>query len=329
MIQQRRNVILASALALFGALVPAVSSAQAKLSDKPIRLIVPFAPGGTTDIIARIISEPLGKALNTTVVVDNRAGGGGTVGADAIRNAPPDGYTLGVATVSVMATNPAINPKITYNPLTDFIPITNIAATPNVLAVHPSFPAKNMDEFLKVVRAGQGKYTFSSSGTGGIGHLMGEIFKDATKTFITHIPYRGAGPALNDTVAGQVNMIFDNLPSSLPFIQANRLVPIAVAAPKRVASLPNVPTFAELKLEAVNDGAWYGLIAPKGTPEPVIKAVYEATVKVLAQPDVRKRIEGTSSDVIGNTPAQFSAQIKAEYDKYKRVIAARKLTLDQ
>lgn len=322
--KQRRALMLASAASA----LPFGAFAQSAYPARPIRLIVPFAPGGTTDIVARIVSDPLGKVLGTSVVVENRAGGGGTVGAVAIKDAAPDGYTVGVATVSVMATNPTVNPKITYNPFTDFVPVTNIAATPNILAVHPSFPARTMDEFLKVVRANPGKYTFSSSGTGGIGHLMGEIFKDVTKTYITHIPYRGAGPALNDTVAGQVNMIFDNLPSSLPFVLQGRLVPIAVAAPKRVASLPNVPTFAELKMEPVNDGAWYGFIVPKGTSASIVHAVHEAVVKVLAMPDVRKRIEGTSSDVVGNTPEQFAQQIRTEYDKYKRVVKARNIVLE-
>lgn len=325
---QRRSILIGGSAASALAVLPLSAFAQSKYPDKTIRLIVPFAPGGTTDIVARIIAEPLGKTLGTTVVVDNRGGGGGTIGAMAIKDAAPDGYTLGVATVSVMATNPVTNTKIAYNPFIDFLPITNIAATPNILAVNPKFPAKNMEEFLKVVRANPGKFTYASSGTGGITHLMGEIFKDATRTFITHIPYRGAGPALNDTIAGQVNMIFDNLPSSLPFVTQGRLVPIAVAAPKRVEALPDTPTFAELNLAAVNDGAWYGLIAPKGTPDSVIRTIYDAAIKVLAMPDVRKRIESTNSQVIGNTSAQFAAQIKVEYEKYQRVVKARGIMLD-
>lgn len=325
--ERRRQLLLATAAAgLAGS--PLALRAQSKFPDHSMRLIVPFAAAGTTDIVARIFAEPFGHVIGQSLVVDNRGGGGGIVGAEAIKNSPPDGYTLGIATVSTMATNPAINPKITYNPLTDFVPITNIASTPNVLAVHPSFPAKDMAQFLKVVKANPGKYTFASSGTGGIGHLMGEIFKDATGTFITHIPYRGAGPAINDTISGQVNMIFDNLPSSLPFIQSGRMVAIAVAAPSRVPSLPNIPTFAELNLAAVNEGAWYGLQAPKGTPPDIIKIIYDASMKVLAMPEVKKRIEGTSSEVVANTPEQFAAQIKAEYDKYKRVITARHLTLE-
>ena len=190
--------------------------------NKPVTLQVPFAPGGTTDIIARTMSEPLSKALGQSVVVVNKAGGGGVVGATETAKAAPDGYNIGMATVSTTAANPAINPKIAYNPLTDFSPITNIAATPNVIAVHPSFPARDYAGFVAELKKNPGKYSYASSGTGGIGHLQMELYKNLSQTFVTHIPYRGAGPALNDTVAGQVPIIFDNLPSALPFIKDNR-----------------------------------------------------------------------------------------------------------
>ena len=320
---QRRHLIVLTAASL----ATGAAFAQAYPS-KPIRLIVPFAAGGTTDIIARVMSEPLAKALGQPVVVDNKGGAGGIIGASEAARAAPDGYTLSVATVSTTAANPAINKKISYDPITDFVPITNIAATPNIIAVNPSFPAKNYKDFVAVLKAQPGKFSYASSGTGGIAHLQMELYKSLTGLFITHIPYRGSGPALNDVVAGQVPIIMDNVPSSMPFLKSGKLVPIAVMAPQRMKELPDTPTFKELGLEPVNRLAYYGLLAPKGTPKEIVDKVYAAAKKSLEDPAVRKRIEDTGAIIVANTPDQFAQQIKDEFAVYKQVVAKQKLTLD-
>ena len=311
------------------AAVMAMAAAPAAFSqaypNKPIKLVVPFAPGGTTDIIARVVANKIGDHLGQTMVVENKGGGGGVIGAGETARAKPDGYSLGVATVSTIATVPAIQPNTPYKPLTDFTPIINIAATPNVISVHPSFPAKDYAGFLAEIKKNPGKYAFASSGHGAITHLLMELFMSLSGTTMTHVPYKGAGPALNDVVAGQVPIILDNLPSSLPFIKSGRLVPIVVAAPERLRELPDVPTFKEVGLEPVNRMAFYGIYGPKGLPKQVVEKINGAVKKTLEDPTVRARIEETGSIILGNSPEEFAQQIKAEFDVYQKVVEERQI----
>ena len=307
----------------------AVSSALAQsYPQRPIKLQVPFAAGGTTDLVARIVADPLGKLLGQPVVVENKPGGGGSVSAAEISRAQPDGYTIGLANVATTAANPAINPRTPYNPLTDFAPIVNIAATPNVIVVNPGFPAHDYKAFVAELKAHPAKYSYASAGAGGIAHLQTELFKSLAGVYMTHIPYRGSAPALTDTMSGQVPIMFDNLPSALPFIRSKKLVPIVVAAPQRLPELPHVPTFKEVGLEPVNRMAYYGLWAPRGVPMDIVDRLNAGVRQVLSDPAVRQRIQDASSLVIGNTPEEFASQIKAEYAVYRQVVQTQKLSMD-
>ncbi|MCY7387886.1 MAG: tripartite tricarboxylate transporter substrate binding protein BugE [Burkholderiales bacterium] len=309
------------------ALLPAVVLAQS-YPNKPIKLIVPFPPAGTTDIVGRIIADQLGKELGQTVIIENRAGGGGSIGADVVAKSAPDGYTLLVASVSTMAVNPAANPRIPYNNFTDFIPVANFVTVPNILVVHPSVPAKDIKEFIALLKKNPGKYSFASSGTAGIGHMMGELFLSASGTEMVHIPYKGAGPAITDVLGGQVPVLFDNLPSSKSHIDSGKFRLLAVAAPKRLAAYPNVPTFAEIGMKEVNDPAWYGLVAPAKTPKEIIDKLYAASVKAVNSPVTKEKLAQQGADPLANSPAEVAAQIKIEYDKMKVIVVNKGIKLD-
>jgi tripartite-type tricarboxylate transporter receptor subunit TctC len=306
--------------ALVFAALPGPGWAQAFPGKQPVRLVVPFAPGGTTDLLARAIAGSVGAALGQTVVVDNKSGGGGAIGAGEVARAAPDGYTLLMSSVSTMATNPAINPKTPYDPNTDFVHVINVAATPNVIAVNASFAAKDYKSFIELLRKEPGRHSYASAGIGSVGHLLAELFKSKAQVFMTHIPYRGSGPALTDVVAGQVAVVVDNLPTSLPFILDKRLVPLVVAAPARLAQLPNVPTFSELGLPSVNRMSFLGVSAPKGTPGDVIDRLNAALKTALADPTVKQRIESTGAFVIGNSAVDYQQQVKDEYAVYRLAV---------
>lgn len=296
--------------------------------NKPIRVIVPFAPGGSTDIIARLVGERMAQNLGQPVVIENKGGGGGAIGAAEAARAAPDGYVLSIATVSTMAVNPACNPKLSYDPLKDFQPVTNFANTANVLAVNPKFPAQDFAALIKELKAHPDRYSYGTSGTCSVNHLAGEAFKEATGTEIVHVPYRGSGPAVVDTVAGQVQMLFDNIPSSMPQIEVERLRPMAVAWPHRLASLPDVPTYAELGYPQLNQPVWYGLLAPAGTPAEVVNTLREAAVKALAEPAVIAALEKQGAEPSGNTPEEFAAEIKTQYDWARGVATKAGISLE-
>lgn len=313
---------------MVAAALPAVAAAQQAYPTRPVRLVVPFAPGGTTDLLARIVSEKMGQALGQSVVVENKAGAGGAVGAAEVAKAAPDGYLLLVSSASTMAANPAINPATPYDPVKDFEHVGNLAATPNVLAVHPSFPAANYQAFATTVLQNPGKFSYGTAGTGSIGHLLAELYKSMAKAHVLHIPYRGSGPALNDVVAGQLPIVVDNLPSALPFIKDKRLVPIVVAAPQRLASLPDVPTFAEVGLAPVNRMSFLGLSAPKGTSREVVDKLNAALKAALSDATVRARIEATGAIVAGGTAQAYQQQVADELAIYRQVVLAQRLKLD-
>jgi tripartite-type tricarboxylate transporter receptor subunit TctC len=295
--------------------------------DKPIRLIVPYAAAGTTDIVARIIAEPLSQAMGQPVIVDNKSGAGGAVGSAELARAAADGYTVGIATVSTMIIIPASNPKLNYSQA-DFVAITNIASTANVIAVNANFAAKDGKEFIALVKANPGKYAFATSGKASINHMLGESFQYLTGSDLVHVPYRGSGPAINDVIAGQVPVLVDQISSSKPFIDAGKLRLMGVIAPKRLPAYPNVPTMEELGLTGFTEQAWYGLVAPAKTPASVLTKLGEAMKKVLARPDVRARLESAGAVALGSSATEYSAQMKQELETMKKLIATRKINFD-
>src|SRR5438067_10395305 len=304
------------------------SQALAQYPAKPVTLIIPFPPGGSTDIIGRIAAEGMQRELGQPFVVDNRGGAGGAIGAKAIAEAAPDGYTLGIATISTHVVNPIVRSDLRYDPLADFSFVSQIAAVPNVVSIHPSVPARNMAEFIEYARKNPGKLNYGTPGVGSLGHLIGETFKYSAKVNLTHVPYRGAGPALNDALGGQVQVLFDNLPSSLPHIQAGKLRGLAVASPARVASLPNVPTFAETGHPLVNDPSWFGLIGPAKLAPDIVSRLHGSLVATLKQPDVLKRLEAAESVPVGNSPEAFRKVVANALDNTRKVVREANLKFE-
>lgn len=299
-----------------------VAVAQDTYPSHPIRLIVPFAPGGSTDLVGRLIAESVGKELGQTIVVENKAGAGGALGAEQIARAKPDGYTLGMATVSTHGSNPAIYSDLKYDARKDFAPISNVMGVPSVFAVHPNVPAKTMPEFIELAKKDPGKYTFASPGVASLGHANIENFMMLSGIDLLHVPYRGAGPALNDALAGQVDAITDNLSSTLPHLQEGRLRPLAVLGAERSDVLPDVPTYAELGFPEMGTGGWFGLVAPAGTPQEIIVRVNEAVQKAAADPEFQERAKKLGATIRTNTPEEFAKEIDAAIERYTRVAKA-------
>lgn len=307
----------------------AIGTAQAAFPDRAVRVIVPFAPGGSTDIVTRIVTAKMGDILGQTFVVENKGGAGGAIGAAEAARAKPDGYTLSIATVSTLAVNPACKPTgLGYDALKDFQPITNFANVPNILTVNPKFAPTTVEELLTELKANPGKHSYGSSGTCGVLHLFGEAFRLATDTDIIHVPYRGSGPAVADAVGGQIPILFDNLPSSLPQVQGNNLRPLAIAWPERLADLPNVPTFKELGYESLNQPVWYGLLAPAGTPDDVVQTLYKAAAEALKDPAVQESLLKQGAFASGNTPEEFAKEIKTQYDWAHEIVKKSNIELN-
>ena len=314
------------ALAASLALVPALGLAQA-YPAKPIRLVVPFPAGGATDILARALSQKLGEKIGQTVVVENRPGAGGTIGADLASKAAPDGYTLLLATSSTHSIGPAINPKITYNAETDFTPIAYVASSPNIVVVPNTLPVKTMREFIDYARKNPGKLNYASSGNGTIVHLTTEYFKAQSDTFILHIPYRGTALAIPDLVSGKVDVLFDSYVTGMPHVKDGKLRALAVTSAKRSALTPDLPTVAET-LPGFDSITWFGLYGPKGMPQDLAAKVNQAVNAALADADVKERFARLGAEPAGGAPQAFAEMVKADNAKWKKIIADRKLSVE-
>ena len=287
---------------------------------KPIRYIVPFAPGGTTDILGRVVGEKLGIALGQQIVIENKAGQGGSVGAAELARAAPDGYTIGGGTISSHGINASLYEKLSYDPVTSFAPITLYATQPNVLLVHPSVPAKNVQEFIELLKANPNKYSFGSAGTGTSQHISGEMFKTMAGVKMEHIPYRGSGQMLPELLGGTLLVAFDNIASAIPHVKAGKLRALAVTTAKRSAVSPDVPTLAESGLAGYEISSWQAVFAPAGTPKPVVDRLYAEISKILQMPDVQKRLTELGLDLSGMTPLELAALVKADVPRLGKIV---------
>ena len=319
-----RRVIWALGLALMGATTNAQAQAY---PSKPIRWIVPFPPGGSTDILARVVGQKLTESWGQQVIVENRGGAGGTLGAAEAARSPADGYTLLMGAIHhTIATS--VYPKLPYDFQRDFAPITVVAIVPNVLVVNPSVPAKSTKELIAYAKANPGKLTYGSAGMGTAHHLIGELFNLRAGTEIVHVPYKGSAPAVADLIGGQVSIMYDTVASCLPHVKAGKLRPLAVATAKRSSALPDVPTIAESALPGFEVTTWFGALAPAKTPPEIVAKLNAEMVKILAMPDVRKRLLEAGAEPVGNTPGEMAAQIKRETEEFGKIVKQAKITAE-
>jgi len=299
-----------------------VGFAQSAYPNKPIRLIVAFPPGGSTDIIARLVGQKLGERLGQQVIVDNRGGAGGTIGTEIAAKATPDGHTLTMGTTSTHVIAPAAYAKVNYDPIKDFVPITLVASTPYLLVLHPSVQAKSLKEFIALVKSQPGKLNFASAGTGSTTQLAMEMLKTAAGIDIVHVPYSGNGPAGTAVMGGQVQALFGSMPAVLPHAKAGRVRPVAVGTAKRSAALPDVPTVAESGYPGFEVSLWLGFFAPKGTPQPVVKKLYDELTAIAKSSEMKTQFERNGADPVTTTQAELAGLMKTELDKYSKVIKA-------
>lgn len=319
---------IASAVVLGAGLLGGTSALAQAYPTKPVTIIVPFAAGGTTDILARIIGQALTAELGQSVVVDNRAGAGGNIGGQAAAKATPDGHTLFMGTVGTHAINASLYKKMPFDPVKEFAPLTRVANVPNLLVANPAQPYKSVKDLIAYAKANPGKVNFGSSGNGSSIHLSGELFKSLAKVDMVHVPYKGSAPAVTDLLGNQIGIMFDNMPSAIQHVRSGSLVPLAVTTAKRSPELPNVPTIAEAGVPGYEATSWFGMFAPAGTPAPVLAKLNAAIVKVLAQPDVKKKINEQGAEVYSETPEQFAAFIQAESVKWGKVVKESGASLD-
>ncbi|OGB14964.1 MAG: MFS transporter [Burkholderiales bacterium RIFCSPLOWO2_12_67_14] len=329
----RRRQLIALATLGATALLPGLATAQGAWPSRPVRIVVPFAPGGTTDILARVLAPELSKALGQPVVVDNRGGAGGNIGADLVAKAPGDGHTLLMGTVGTHGINKSLYASLPYDPQKDFAPITLVAGVPNVMVMNAKraqeLGIQSVPEFVRYAKAHPGQLNMASSGNGTSIHLAGELFKARTGIFMTHIPYRGSGPALKDLIGGQMDVMFDNLPSAMPHIQSGNLKAFAVTSAVRSDSMPELPTVAEAgALPGFEASSWFGLLAPAGTPPEIVNRLQQETTKALNLPAVKARLLSLGAIPGGDTPQAFARQIEAEISKWAPVVKASGAKVD-